>query len=378
MTNTTTTTNTTNTTNTIMTLADVKPGMFFRKKATNEYGTIKTVGTKYISLSFNKYENIHERTTSRVTILTFKNDFEVVGSIPEAETTSVEEAETTSVEEAETTSEPIINGIITVNTAKATLDINNVTIPSIVINKITFLDAVNATLIQRYINEYRTKEYNTSTELNQLQRKYNMTLNDKDSMEDTDKLLNSIHIKESTLNKFRTILSELEKTAEYYNNVIIPDDLNIVVSIFSAIYSTAIDYHIDNDKSKAVITNSYIKGWLPLFTACKEYVSKYETSEEWTDGRKKDFNTIKQSIITIGSRLDCDGTENCKKFKFRCTSKSAIRLINMTAKHYIIDKKTGEHKDKNNCSESEFHSSLLATILHLENAEIHNSNIVEF
>lgn len=252
-----------------------------------------------------------------------------------------------------------------------TADFVKAVVPTIINNDDVFEGALNATLWQRYNDKYSlrlTKSQNTLKAAEETLHQYE---------EDTDEYNKALEKKEQTLAKitaYTAVLESLENIKNDIPNDNISEDIKTIVNFYATYYESVIGIGYNNQGSpievKAVIPQIHA-----LYTRCREYADKYEsTAEDWTDTRKEDFKAIKNTLLEAGSRLNGERTDNRNGYKYSATSKIVFRAIACVTKQDALNNE-GKGKEKI-VSYENFQRSILAGFFKINEEKITSSNVM--
>lgn len=248
---------------------------------------------------------------------------------------------------------------------------DKVAAPKLITNEEVFADALNAILVSRYIDDTSIKRYNSRKALTSAEK--TMAEYEKDTLE-YEKASKKADTAKANVAKYNAILDALRTEKENIGKVETPDDLTQIVNLYSALYSIVGGINTEGNKPMLLT----LKGISELFRTCKTYADKYEnTTDEWTDERKKDFAEIRAQLETIGARLNGDTTDNRKGFRYSASTKDTGRLVAFLTKHNDFSKSTGKFGEKRN-DVYKFQHTVICTIFRIKEEDFQAANTIEF
>lgn len=269
-----------------------------------------------------------------------------------------------------TTNTAIINNNTLVVKGKTVEYIKTVA-PKLVTNEEAFFNALNKTLVLRYVDEYTVKLHNSKETLSKAEKTMNDLINkESDEYESAEKTANKAR---ENVTKYSSILKSLKTEREALKDVETPEDLEEIINFYSLLYSRVGGINIENNKT----LERTLFGMRDLFTTCKDYADKYEnTADEWTETRHSDFKAIKEKLEAIGSRLNGDATDNRKGFKYSVSNKDVFRLVAYVTKQSTHSKGTGKFSEKRNSIEN-FQYTVICTIFRMKTEDITTNYEIE-
>lgn len=270
-----------------------------------------------------------------------------------------------------TTNTTTINNNNTLVVKGKTVEYIKTVAPKLVTNEEAFFNALNKTLVLRYVDEYTVKLHNSKETLSKAEKTMNDLINkESDEYESAEKTANKAR---ENVTKYSSILKSLKTEREALKDVETPEDLKEIVHFYSLLYSRVGGINTENNKTLDLV----LSGMRDLFNACKDYADKYEsTADEWTETRHNDFKAIREKIEAIGSRLNGDATNNRKGFKYNVANKDVFRLIAFATKQSTHSAGSGKFSEKRNTLDK-FQYITICTIFRMKAEDITTNYEIE-